>query len=111
MPEVTLRGMTTVIPGLSRYLDRIPKPFIDGGYYARTPENRPLIGPLPVVGAYIVGGFGGFGMQVSCGAADLLAHHILQKDLPHYAPAFLLSRYDDPLYQQTLSQWSESGQI
>ena len=111
LPEVTLRGMSTVIPGLSKYFDQIPKPFIDGGYYARTPENRPLIGPLPVEGAYIAGGFGGFGMQVSCGAADLLAHHILQKDLPQYAPAFLLSRYDDPRYQQALAQWGESGQI
>jgi glycine/D-amino acid oxidase-like deaminating enzyme len=111
LPEVTLRGMATVIPGLSKYLDRIPKPSIDGGYYARTPENRPLIGPLPVEGAYIVGGLGGFGMQVSCGAADLLAHHILQKDLPPYAPAFLLSRYDDPRYQQSLTRWGESGQI
>lgn len=111
LPEVTLRGMATVIPGLSKYFDQIPKPSIDGGYYARTPENRPLIGLLPVDGAYIVGGFGGFGMQVSCGAADLLAHHILQKDLPPYAPAFLLSRYDDPHYQQALKHWGESGQI
>ena len=65
LPEVALRGMATVIPGLSKYFDQIPKPSIDGGYYARTPENRPLIGPLPVDGAYLVGGFGGFGMQVS----------------------------------------------
>jgi hypothetical protein len=50
-------------------------------------------------------------MQVSCGAADLLAHHILQKDLPPYAPAFLLSRYEDPRYRQALAQWGESGQI
>jgi len=55
--------MVNVIPGLSTYLDRIPKPFIDGGYYTRTRENRPLIGPLPVDGAYILGGFGGFGIQ------------------------------------------------
>ena len=111
LPEVALRGMATVIPRLSKYFHNIPKPSIDGGYYARTPENRPLIGPLPVDGAYIVGGFGGFGMQVSCGAADLLAHHILQKDLPPYAPAFLLSRYNDPRYQQALARWGESGQI
>jgi glycine/D-amino acid oxidase-like deaminating enzyme len=111
LPEVALRGMATIIPGFSKYFDQIPKPSIDGGYYARTPENRPLIGPLPVEGAYIVGGFGGFGMQVSSGAADLLVHHILQKDLPQYAPAFLLSRYDEPRYQQALTQWGESGQI
>jgi glycine/D-amino acid oxidase-like deaminating enzyme len=111
LPEVALRGMGTVIPGLAKYFDQIPKPFIDGGYYARTPENRPLIGPLPVDGAFIVGGFGGFGMQVSCGASDLLAHHILHHELPSYAPAFLFSRYNDPHYQEMLSRWEASGQI
>ena len=111
LPEVTLRGMATVIPGLTKYFNQIPKPFIDGGYYTRTPENRPLIGPLPVDGAFIIGGFGGFGMQVSCGASDLLAHHIQDKELPSYAAAFLLSRYDDPLYQEALRQWGTLGQI
>jgi len=111
LPEVALRGMSTVIPGLAKYLDQIPKPFIDGGYYARTPENRPLIGPLPVDGSFIIGGLGGFGMQVACGAADLLAHHILHHELPSYAPAFLLSRYQDPQYQEMLRNWGASGQI
>ena len=111
LPEVALRGMGTVIPGLARYFNQIPKPFIDGGYYARTPENRPLIGPLPVDGAFLMGGFGGFGMQVSCGASDLLANHILHHELPSYAPAFLLSRYNDPDYQQRLGRWEASGQI
>jgi len=111
LPEVALRGMSTVIPGLAKYFNQIPKPFIDGGYYARTPENRPLIGPLPVEGAYIIGGFGGFGMQVSCGAGDLLAHHILHHEPPAYASAFLFSRYEDPHYQEVLRNWGTSGQI
>jgi glycine/D-amino acid oxidase-like deaminating enzyme len=112
LPEVALRGMATVIPALEKYFTQIPKPFVDGGYYARTPENRPLISPLPVEGAYIVGGFGGFGMMVSCGASDLLAKHIVEDaELPSYAPAFLLSRYDDPNYQEMLKQWGASGQI
>lgn len=111
LPEVALRGMSTVIPGLSKYYDQIPKPFIDGGYYARTPENRPLIGPLPVDGAFLMGGLGGFGMQVSCGASDLLASHILHYGLPSYAPAFLLSRYQDSQYQEMLGRWEASGQI
>lgn len=111
LPEVVLRGMARVIPGLSKYFDQLPKPFIDGGYYARTPENRPLIGPLPVDGAYIIGGFGGFGMQVACGAGDLLAKHITGEALPSYAPAFLLSRYADPRYQELMNQWGASGQI
>ena len=110
-PEIALRGMVNVIPGLSIYLDRMPKPFIDGGYYARTAENRPLIGPLPVEGAYILGALGGFGMQVSCGASALLAAHITQSELPDYAPAFLYSRYQDPEYRKLLANWGASGQI
>ncbi len=111
LPEVALRGMSTVVPGLSAYFNQIPKPFVDGGYYTRTPENRPLIGPLAVEGAYIIGGFGGFGMMVSCGASDLLAKHIVGAELPSYAPAFLLSRFDDPKYQEMLKQWGASGQL
>lgn len=110
-PEVALRGMVNVIPGLSTYLDQIPRPFIDGGYYTRTQENRPLIGPLAVEGAYIMGALGGFGVQVSCGASDLLAAHITENELPDYAPAFLLTRYQDPEYQQLLDHWGSSGQL
>ena len=111
LPEIALRGMATVLPGLATYFNRIPKPFVDGGYYARTPENRPLIGPLAVEGAYIIGGLGGFGMMASCGASDLLAKHIAGVELPGYAPAFLLSRYEDPNYQELLRQWGASGQL
>ena len=111
LPEVSLRGMATVLPGLAAYFNRIPKPSVDGGYYARTPENRPLIGPLSVEGAYIIGGLGGFGMMASCGASDLLAKHIAGEELPGYAPAFLLSRYDDPNYQKMLRQWGALGQL
>lgn len=111
LPEVALRGMSTVIPALGAYLEQIPKPFMDGGYYARTPENRPLIGPLPVAGAYIIGGLGGFGMQASCGSADLLAQYLLGRNLPAYAHAFRFDRYADPEYQQLLRDWGGSGQI
>ena len=111
LPEVALRGMATVLPGLTAYFNQIPRPFVDGGYYARTPENRPLIGPLPVDGTYIIGGLGGFGMMASCGASDLLARLMTGVELPEYAPAFLISRYDDPAYREMLSRWGASGQI
>jgi len=111
LPEVALRGMANVLPGLAAYFNQIPKPFIDGGYYARTLENRPIVGPLAVQGAYIIGGLGGFGMMSACGASDLLAKHIAGAELPDYAPAFLLSRYADPDYQELLRQWGASGQL
>lgn len=109
--EIVLRGLATVIPALSTYLGQLPKPFMDGGYYTRTRENRPLVGPLPVAGAFIFGGIGGFGMQVANGAAEILAAHITGEALPHYAPAFRLERYADPAYQQLLEHWGATGQI
>jgi len=41
----------------------------------------------------------------------LLAKHITRAELPNYAPAFLLSRYQDHAYQVMLRQWGASGQL
>ncbi|HJZ46961.1 MAG TPA: FAD-dependent oxidoreductase, partial [Roseiflexaceae bacterium] len=110
-PELALRGMATMIPGLARYFDRAPKPYIDGGYYVKTRENRPLIGPLPIDGAYIVGALSGYGLMAACAAGELLAAHVCGQALPHYAPAFLLSRYEDPNYRELLANWRDEGQL
>lgn len=110
-PEATLRGLEAMLPGLAAYRDRAPKPIVDGGYYCKTRENRPLIGPLPVRGAYIVGALSGFGIMASPGAGDLLADHLSGEPLPHYAQAFLLERYRDPAYLDLLANWPTSGQL
>jgi sarcosine oxidase, subunit beta len=110
-PELALRGMATIIPGLARYLDRAPKPYIDGGYYVKTRENRPLIGPLPIAGAYMVGALSGYGVMAACAAGELLAAHVCGQALPHYAPAFLLARYEDPEYKKLLENWGDEGQL
>jgi hypothetical protein len=44
-------------------------------------------------------------------AADLLAAHVTGAALPPYAPAFMLSRYDDPAYRTLLDHWGDSGQL
>lgn len=64
-PEIALRGLVAMIPKMRIYLDRIPKPSVDGGYYTKTRENRPLIGPLPVEGAYVIGALSGFGIMAA----------------------------------------------
>jgi len=110
-PEVVLRGLTTMLPGLRAYWERPPRPLIDGGYYTKTPENRPLIGPLPVEGAYVIGALSGFGLMAACAAGELLAAHVAGDTLPPYAPSFLLSRYERPDYVATLSRWRESWQL
>jgi len=109
--EIVLRGLATMLPGLQAYLDRAPRPAIDGGYYTKTRENRPLIGPLPVKGAYVIGALSGFGVMAACAAGELLAAHLTGGALPHYAQAFSLERYQDPDYQRLLETWEESGQL
>jgi len=109
-PEVVMRGLTTMVPGLSAYADRLPESSVDGGFYTKTGENRPLIGPSGVDGVHLLAGMSGFGVMVSAGAADLLARHITGAVLPHYADAFLLSRYENPTYVAGLADLA-SGQL
>ena len=109
-PEVVMRGLTTMVPDLVPYLQRLPESFVDGGYYTKTRENRPLIGPSPMEGVHLVAGMSGFGVMVSAGAADLVTRHIVGSDLPRYAGAFLLDRYDDPTYLATIDT-ADSGQL
>jgi len=110
-PEMVLRGLATMIPGLKSYLDRLPKAVVDGGYYTKTPENRPIIGKLPVKGAYVIGALSGFGVMAGCGAGELLAIHLTGGKLPHYASAFALERYEDAKYKKLLEAWPDSGQL
>jgi len=109
--EIALRGMSTMVPALQAYAGRPVRPYVDGGYYMRTRENRPLIGPVPVEGAYVSCGFSGFGVMASCAAGELIARHITGGALPDYAGAFLLSRYQDPEYRALLDAWGDGGQL
>ncbi|MGD8455072.1 MAG: FAD-binding oxidoreductase [Anaerolineales bacterium] len=109
--EVTLRGLTKMIPGLEAYLERLPKPYIDGGYYTKTRENRPLACPLPVDGAYLIGAMSGFGIMSSAALGELTAAHITHTALPVYAPAFDLTRYLDPGYLALLENWGDNWQL
>jgi len=84
---------------------------MDGGYYTKTQENRPLIGRLPVQGAYVIAALSGYGIMASCAAGELLAAHVTGGKLPPYAPAFTLERYQDPAYCELLKNWGASGQL
>jgi len=110
-PEIALRGLVALVPALAPYLDAIPHSYIDGGYYTKTVENRPLIGPLSVDGAYVNAAFSGFGLMAAPASGELLAAHITGSALPEYALAFALARYDDPSYQELLANWGSTGQL
>jgi len=109
--ELVLRGMARMVPGFAGYLERMPRAYIDGGYYAKTRENRPLIGPLPVAGAYVSSAYSGFGIMAGCAGGELVAAHVTGSSLPDYAPAFTLARYDDPAYIARLEACTATGQI
>jgi sarcosine oxidase, subunit beta len=110
-PDVLLRGLATMLPGLQVYFERSERPFLDGGYYTKTAENRPLVGPLPVQGAYLIGALSGFGLMAACAAGELLALHVMRRSLPDYAPAFMLERYHDRQYIQAIAGLHDTGQL
>ena len=109
--ELVLRGMARMVPGFAGYLERMPRAYVDGGYYAKTRENRPLIGPLPVAGAYVSSAYSGFGIMAGCAGGELVAAHVTGSALPDYAPAFSLARYDDPAYVARIDACTATGQI
>jgi glycine/D-amino acid oxidase-like deaminating enzyme len=109
--EITLRGMSTMLPALRAYQGQPSRAYVDGGYYIRTRENRPLIGPLAIEGAYVSCAYSGFGVMASCAGGELIARHITGAELPDYAGAFMLSRYQDPAYRALLESWGDGGQL
>jgi glycine/D-amino acid oxidase-like deaminating enzyme len=111
-PELVLRGMARMLPAFRGYLERLPRAYVDGGYYVKTRENRPLIGPLPVEGAYVSSAYSGFGIMAGCAGGELVAAHVTGSALPDYAPAFALARYEDPAYVRRIEAWgATTGQI
>ena len=53
----------------------------------------------------------GYGIMASAALGELTAAHITNSDLPNYAPAFDLTRYNDPDYQALLESWGDSWQL
>ena len=110
-PELVLRGMTSLAPGLAAYVERLPHAYVDGGYYTKTAENRPLVGPSGVRGAYVCAAFSGFGLMAAPACGELLAAQIVGAARPAYERAFLPTRYDDPAYVARLANWGSTGQL
>lgn len=110
-PEIALRGLAAMLPRMREYFGRMPRPQLDGGFYTKTRENRPLVGALGAEGAFVAGAVSGFGIMSACAVGELLAAHVSGGALPAYASAFTLSRYDDPEYQKKLETWGNSGQL
>jgi glycine/D-amino acid oxidase-like deaminating enzyme len=110
--DVVLGGLATMLPGLAVYQHRAAETTVDGGYYCKTPDNRPLIGPTAIAGVYLLGALSGFGIMASQAGAELVAAHILEERLPGYAAAFHPARFGDLSYRQALADAdSRRGQL
>jgi len=104
-PEVVLRGLARMVPALGEYLESgMRRPFVDGGYYCKTRENRLLVGPTPVAGFHVLCGLSGYGIMASLGAAELLGAHVAGAALPAYARELALARYQDCDYLDRLPE-------
>jgi glycine/D-amino acid oxidase-like deaminating enzyme len=111
LQEILIRGMSVMIPGLECYFQHLPKAFMDGGYYTKTPDNCPLIGELPIEGAWIAGAYSGFGIMIAMAAGELLAAQIYDRPLPSYAQAFNLDRFTQSAEQPATNSDAFSGQL
>jgi glycine/D-amino acid oxidase-like deaminating enzyme len=111
LSEVVVRGISRMVPAMAAYRDHLPQPFVDGGYYVKTTENRPLIGPIGPEGSFLVGALSGFGIMAAPAAGELAAAHVLGLPLPAYAPEFELTRYEDPAYIATIATQEDTGQL
>lgn len=111
-PEVMVRGASRLVPELCQYIEHIPQPLVHyGGYYTKTAENLPLIGPLDVNGAFIVGALSGFGTMMCCAAGELLAAWVAGTTRPSYSDIFSLNRYNDPALVNTLAAVARQGEL
>jgi glycine/D-amino acid oxidase-like deaminating enzyme len=99
-----LEGCHRMVPAMKAYGADTPGT-VDGGYYCKTPENRPLVGPLPVPGAFVCGALSGSGLMAAHALGELAAQHVVGEKLPDYARWFLPARYDDPAYQALMKEW------
>lgn len=112
-PNIVLRGAGRFLPGLSRYAgDRIPTPVVQyAGYYTRTPENWPLIGPLRYEGLYAVAALSGYGTMCACAAGELCADWMFGGELAEYARYFHPDRYSDPEILAEIDGQETDGQL
>lgn len=116
-PRMVLLGASTIVPGLARYAEALAVRggtggviTHDGGFYARTPDGRPLIGPPgsgAPAGLIAVAGFAGFGAMMAAGAGEVAADWIARRAGSgvvngHSDEPFDPRRFDDPSYMAAI---------
>lgn len=96
-PEIVLRGASRLNPRLKQYYGRLPRQTHHyGGWYTRTADNWPLIGPMDPDGSFMACALSGHGTMAACATGELAAAW-LAGDVSEYAyaPHFSLERFRD----------------
>lgn len=128
--EICLRGLANFVPGLKAYFSTATNPTsasnpyieeVAAGYYVKTPENRPFIGPAwsDEKRVFLASCFSGFGIMTAPAAGQLLASHVLNSignginyALDDYTTEFLPSRYlDDDYLEKVAKLAGNNGQL
>jgi glycine/D-amino acid oxidase-like deaminating enzyme len=95
-PEIVLRRAAALVPSLQTYNGSLPPKYSHyGGYYPMTDENWPLVGPMGVNGAYVVGALSGFGTMAACAAGQICASWLAGVTQPDYVSRLSMARYAD----------------
>ncbi len=110
-PEMVIRGLARMVPDLAVYQNGLPESTVDGGYYTKTTENRPLAGPAGPDGSYVCGALSGFGIMAAAAVGELVAKYVSGAPLPDWARWFALDRYNDAAYVASLRILGDSGQL
>lgn len=93
-PEIVLRGAARLNPALRAYYGHLPRKMHHyGGFYTRTADNWPLIGPMGPEGAFMAAALSGHGTMGACATGELAAAWIAGAALPAHARAFSLERF------------------
>ncbi|KAE8963349.1 hypothetical protein PR003_g30412, partial [Phytophthora rubi] len=112
-PHSCVRGLSRLFPQVKSYLTR-PEVrnsfYVSGGYYCKTLDNLPLIGPAPstIGGIFLQSAMTGVGLMSSAASGHLLAAHVMGETLEgcglaNHVDAFLPSRFEDQAYVDFLS--------
>lgn len=111
-PNLVVLGASQFVPGLEAYVDNLPTPVVQyAGYYTRTRENWPLIGPLDDSGLFAVAALSGYGTMTACAAGDLCARYMVGENLPAYARNFHPNRYANASVMTEINSLRSDGQL
>jgi glycine/D-amino acid oxidase-like deaminating enzyme len=110
LAEVVVRGVARMAPAFAIYLERMRRPFVDGGYYTKVPDNRPVVGPTELTGLHLLAALSGYGIMAAMGAAELLAAHLADSP-PTWAPDLAPERFANAAYREQLAGEAGAGQL